>query len=101
MKIALQIAGMPNGDATPIDGKYLKSFDFEYCNGLGRGVFTDNPEEAMTFPSQGAAIFYYRTQPKCRPYRDDGMPNRPLTATNVTFLDLVHFGLLEEQDERR
>ena len=96
-KIAIQIQGMPNGDATELDGKYLVDFDFEHNNGQGNGDFTDDPKQAKTFPSLGAAMFYCRTQPKCRPYRADGMPNRPLTATNVVFLDLVALGLVEEK----
>lgn len=84
MKYAIQIQGMPNGRPTPIDGQYVKEFDFEYNNGQGSGVFTPNREDAMHFDDMEAAIGFWQTQPKCRPIRWDGKPNRPLTATNVS-----------------
>lgn len=70
-----------NGVPCPIAGQWLKSFDFEYDNGRGDGTFTNDPRKAMVFESQRHAEDYWNTVPKCRPYRTDGLPNKPLTST--------------------
>ena len=86
MPLAIRALGFANGTKCPIAGQYLKSFDFEADNGLGFGVFTDRIEEAMLFPDLVAASTFWKTQSKVRPRRPDGKPNRPLTATTITFV---------------
>jgi len=81
----MQLLGMPDGSPTPYDGQYLKHFDFEAYNGVGLISMTPDLSEAKKFMDIGEALQYYRTSPKCRPLREDGKPNRPLTATNWTF----------------
>jgi len=85
MKTVLQVQGLPDGSPTPVDGEYLKFFDFEFDNGRGRGEFTTDINTALQFDDMEAALAFYKTQPKCKPLRWDGRPNRPLTATNVLF----------------
>jgi hypothetical protein len=65
-------------------GQYLMSFDFEAHDGQGDGVFTPNIEEAMTFTSMQEVINFVKTQPQCKPLRDDGLPNRPMTAVSIS-----------------
>ena len=62
---------------------WLKSYDPEAHGGRGRVSFTDDVDEAMTFADQKAAMACYLQIPKNHPVRDDGKPNRPLTAYTV------------------
>ena len=65
-------------------GNYLKWADVERFGGQGEAVFTAKLEKAKRFPSLEAALEFWKQQSATRPYRRDGMPNRPLTAFNVT-----------------
>jgi hypothetical protein len=48
--------------------------------GRGYATFTPKLEEAAKFESLEKALECWQTQSKTRPYREDGKPNRPLTA---------------------
>lgn len=87
-KIVIQIEGMPDGTPTPFDGEYVAAVDFEAGDGRGAVVTTKHPELALHFDTLGEALTFYQTQPKCKPFRPDGEPNRPLTATNMSFMDV-------------
>ena len=73
------------GVVTPHDliGQYLKSFDVEAHEGRGTCEWTDYVGEAMKFEDFSEAVMAWQTQSKVRPLREDGRPNRPLTAFNV------------------
>jgi hypothetical protein len=73
------------GDKLFNDGVYLKSFDFEAHNGQGEAEFTKDKAAAKTFASIQEAFSYWVTVPECKPFREDGRPNKPLTATTVEF----------------
>jgi hypothetical protein len=85
MAMIMQVVGFANGAPCPIAGQYLKAFDFDAHDGRGLGDFTDDRREAKRFPSLEVAMAYWRTTSRTRPIRADGRPNRPLTASNVTF----------------
>jgi hypothetical protein len=61
---------------------YVKSHRDTAC-GRGETVFTDDPDDALQFDDSGAAFVFYRQQSKTVPLREDGRPNRPLTAFTV------------------
>jgi hypothetical protein len=65
-------------------GNYLKCADIEAFGGRGDATFTANLAKAKRFPSFKAALAFWKQQSGTRPYRDDGLPNRPLTAFSVT-----------------
>lgn len=65
-------------------GVWMQSFDAEAHHGRGEAAWTRVPREAMAFDSMEDAIAFYRTTPKTRPMREDGRPNRPLTAFTVS-----------------
>lgn len=65
---------------TPVDGAYLLAFDPNGREGRGVFVWTDEPEWAMKFETVGAAMDEWRRTSTTHPTRDDGKPNRPLTA---------------------
>jgi hypothetical protein len=69
-------------------GQYLESFDADAMRGRGLVAWTDDPQKAKLFASFGNAHEFYRTQSKTHPLRDDGKPNRPLTAYNVTIVQI-------------
>lgn len=73
---------------TPFDGQFLLSFDFEADGGRGLIDMTTDQDQAKRFADMAEAVAFYQTSPKCKPVRDDGRPNRPLTATNWEFLTL-------------
>lgn len=66
-------------------GWLLKSFDFEADDGRGEIEMTPVLAEAMRFDSLKDAMAFRQRQPECRPTRDDGQPNRPLSATTWQF----------------
>lgn len=83
--VVMRVCGKADGSPTPHDGQYLKAFDFEAHGGQGEIVMTPNLAEARRFPTFADAITFWKTVPECKPLREDGRPNRPLTATNWSF----------------
>jgi hypothetical protein len=65
------------------DGWYLMSFDVDAYDGIGEVEWTPNHREALRFSSFIEAMETWQTQSNVRPLRDDGKPNRPLTAWHV------------------
>ena len=81
----LKIIGLATGETTGFDGKFVKEYDpsyrlpgEEYDGGLLE--VTDDPSEALEFPSAKEALECWRREYGMRP---DGRPNRPLTAFTV------------------
>lgn len=66
-------------------GKFLQHFDPDYQNGLGRAWWTSDRAEAMTFPDVTAALDEWKRESSIQPIREDGRPNRPLTAYSISF----------------
>lgn len=89
MKI-IKIIGFANGQHCPFSGSYVRSFDFEAFDGLGHGVFTREPRLATKFKNIGEAWEFWKRQSNGKPFRADGKPNRPLTATSVEILEEPH-----------
>jgi hypothetical protein len=69
-------------------GQYLRSTDFEACNGRGHITFTPELAQAMKFENKNAALIYYLRKSKTAPMRSDGKPNRPLTAYHIEIEEL-------------
>jgi len=69
-------------------GPYLEWSDPNAKDGLGDDGWTDDPAKAKRFPSFTAAMECWKAQSTVRPLRDDGRPNRPLTAYSVALIDL-------------
>lgn len=79
----LELAGHVIGPSDVASG-YLKSFDPEAHDGQGDAVLTDEVSEAMKFDTFTEAYEFYHSVPMSRPIREDGRPNRPLTAFTVS-----------------
>lgn len=78
--------GQADGRPLPGDGQYLKAFDFEANGGQGAIILTSDLSKARVFADFAEAFEFYRRSPKCKPLREDGRPNRPLTAANWEFV---------------
>jgi hypothetical protein len=71
----------------PFDA-FLVDCDFEANDGMANFTLTNDPKRAKQFETAQEAVEYYRKIPKSRPIRDDGAPNRPLTAFSI---EIGHF----------
>ena len=88
MTVVIVALGFADGKDCPHAGQYLERFDFEHENGLGFGEFTHDLGRAKRFVDKVDAYIFYHTVPKCRPRRDDGRANRPLTALTAELREI-------------
>jgi hypothetical protein len=63
---------------------WLATFDHDAFEGRGFGTFTGVVERAMRFEDSIKALEFWRRQSTVNPIRQDGKPNRPMTALTVT-----------------
>jgi hypothetical protein len=63
--------------------RYLLGFWPDRDGGYGEITFTDDLGAARKFASFQDVMECWKTQSKVRPLRDDGKPNRPLTAFSI------------------
>lgn len=82
-EFVIRVLGFANGVPCPFAGQYLKSFDFDADNGGGFGEFTNDIDEAKKFDGFIECAAFWKTQSTVRPFRADGEPNRPFTASTV------------------
>jgi hypothetical protein len=73
----------------PYAGKFVADYDPDGCSGRGRLSTTSDPTSALRFADVGPAMKCYRQQSTVAPLREDGRPNRPLTAFTVEFVLLT------------
>lgn len=71
------------GREKPEVKQWLQSYDPDAFDGDGGFTFTRHKEHALLFPSMLEALATVKRQSTRRPLRDDGEPNRPLTAFTV------------------
>ncbi len=81
--IRIKLVSLALGDPTLHDGRWLRQYDADGESGRGSITTTDDPERAMTFDGLKSALELLRRQTTLHPLRDDGRPNRPLTAYTV------------------
>ena len=65
------------------DGHFVQFYDPDAFEGRGDLVLTASYERALRFGSHRQAWEFYTQTSKTRPVREDGRPNRPLTAFSV------------------
>jgi hypothetical protein len=66
------------------DPAYLGSYDPRYRGGRGRASLTSDVSKALRYDSAEAVLRAWRAVNPERPTREDGRPNRPLTAYTIT-----------------
>jgi hypothetical protein len=81
--IVIRIVGDALGRSTPLDGKYVKSFDPDAHQGRGAVTAVPKPEDALQFATTIEALELWKRVSTKHPLRPDGKPNRPLTAYSV------------------
>jgi len=82
-------------DGPDVTGLFLASYDLEARDGRGEFTWTRDPLRALVFLTFIGAYESWRAPSVTVPVRDDGEPNRPLTAFSVTFADapvILHSG---------
>lgn len=83
MKYGIKAMELASGGRFPHKGMWLASFDANAHDGRGDASFTSRPEKALAFDDRVQALELWRTQSTVRPLREDGKPNRPLTAMTI------------------
>ena len=86
--ITIRIVQRADGEESPIDGMYIRSFDPKVNeDGRGQGALVVTPfrESAVMFRTTDEAVDFWRQPSLSVPKRPDGKPNRPLTAYTVSF----------------
>lgn len=83
MSVILQLIGLANGAVSDFDGEYVCGLDPDFMNGLGKVDSTPEITDAKIFPDLVSAMAFWKTTSTVRPIREDGKPNRPLTAFTV------------------
>lgn len=80
---ALQVIRLASGPPGPEAGQFVQDFDPDAHDGLGMATLTPDRHEAKTFANGREALAFWTQASTVRPTRDDGQPNRPLTAYTV------------------
>jgi hypothetical protein len=88
MALVMILRGDAFGRPTGHDGEYLRDFDFEAYGGVGLIDVTPDITKAKQFADLAEALEFRNRQPRCAPTREDGKPNRPLSATTWEFKPL-------------
>jgi hypothetical protein len=73
-------------------GGYVKRYDPEAFDGRGDVEATMHAHEALKFKSTADAMAFWHQHSKTRPLREDGQPNRPLTAFTIEVVAAPHGG---------
>jgi len=68
-------------------GRYVSRYDPDAHGGMGQVWTVSDPKEAIQFASHAEIIEFYKQASRVKPVRDDGKPNRPLTAFTVSIYD--------------
>ena len=84
MLYVIRAVAFANGAPCPHTDELLESFDHDACGGRGYGKFTTRPSKAKHFASYGEALEFWGKRSTVKPLREDGKPNRPMTALTVS-----------------
>jgi hypothetical protein len=80
----IRIVGLADGTPTVASGAYVQDYTPDGNDGQGDLVLTARRELAKTYDDPMAAIEDWKATSTTHPVRDDGKPNRPLTAFTIT-----------------
>lgn len=84
----VDVAGLVvSADRDALPAQYVESFDVDAHGGRGSVTTTADLDSALILSSFREAYAAWTRQSDVRPFREDGQPNRPLTAFTI---ELVH-----------
>lgn len=83
------LLGFANGQDMPHAGTFLRGFDFDAHDGVGQLDCTPHLHMAKVFEGVAGVMEFWKTQSTVRPLREDGKPNRPLTAATIQPMPLL------------
>ena len=83
MSHIIECWGFADGSDCPMKGQYVETFDHDAYNGQGYGTFTEDASSAMSFNSFSDAFEFWNMVSTVKPVREDGKPNKPMTAMSV------------------
>lgn len=81
------LGDMDRKEPSEHEGRYVSRYDINAHDGRGQVWTTDNPREAIHFMTPVRAMRFYQRVSTVKPTREDGKPNRPLTAFTVSVFD--------------
>lgn len=85
----MRILGNADGSPCLIGGLLVRDFDPDAYDGRGDVEVTADVDVARKFPNHEVAIIFWRQASNVMPLRDDGKPNRPLTAYTVEMIKVT------------
>ena len=90
--VIIKLVGLVVGTPTPFDGQYLTEYDPEKDGVSPDGLpmqavikTSPDPRRALQYTDFPHALETWKRVCQRHPVRDDGRPNRPLTAFTVSF----------------
>jgi hypothetical protein len=84
----IALKGEQKPEAPDPSGMFVQAYDADGNDGLGHVEFTGDLTKALQFDELHAASSAIYAQSTLRPLRDDGEPNRPLTAYTIAVMQL-------------
>src|SRR5262245_29112043 len=84
--VVIKCAGFANGMKCSVLHQYLESYNPDGDARKPLSVWTKNVWRARRFADAGEAFECWRQVRKSDPVREDGQPNRPLTAFSIEVL---------------
>lgn len=90
MSIGILVLAAPASEGGyPLDPpEWVTEYDPNAHGGLGQSDTSTDKAKALRFPTAGEAFAFWRQQSTVKPLRDDGRPNRPLTALTVSIEEI-------------
>lgn len=84
MRYRARVLHVNGFDPLPDDKpEWVSRFDVNAHEGRGDMETTADPDKAFTWPSARALLEDWQAVPDACPIREDGMPNKPLTAATI------------------
>ena len=69
------------------EGRYVSRYNPDAHDGLGQVWTVADPRDAKQFATPQEAYLFLKQTSSVKPKREDGRPNRPITAFTVTVFD--------------
>lgn len=86
MTAVIQIVGLATGEPSSADGLYVQAYSPNGNGGRGDLVLTNDVTEAYVYETSADALEDWKRVSETHPTREDGKPNRPMTAFSVAAL---------------